>query len=107
MLAFPFQQTGNLQSQLITQAKGRQEKVNGQSTVHRRRFPRPGAGGDLDELDRAYGKWADQDFPASAYREVMDTYGVDHMILYPTAGFWITGVVLDNALRAYPINPEQ
>ena len=47
---------------------------------------------DLDELDVAYGKWADQDFPASAYREVMDNYGVDHMILYPTAGFWITGV---------------
>ena len=38
-------------------------------------------GRDLDELERAYGKWADQDFPASAYREVMDTYGVDHMIL--------------------------
>ena len=49
-------------------------------------------GRDLDELERAYGKWADQDFPASAYREVMDTYGVDHMILYPTVGFWITGV---------------
>ena len=48
-------------------------------------------GRDLDELDRAYGKWADQDFPASAYREVMDTYGTDYMILYPTAGFWITG----------------
>ncbi len=47
---------------------------------------------DLDELDFAYGKWADQDFPASAYREVMDTHGVDHMILYPTAGFWTTGV---------------
>ena len=38
---------------------------------------------DLDELDVAYGKWADQDFPASAYREVMDVHGVDHMILYP------------------------
>ena len=47
---------------------------------------------DLDELDVAYGKWADQDFPASAYREVMDVHGVDHMILYPTAGFWTTGV---------------
>ena len=35
---------------------------------------------------------ADQDFPASAYREVMDVHGVDHMILYPTAGFWTTGV---------------
>ena len=22
----------------------------------------------------------------------MDTHGVDHMILYPTAGFWTTGV---------------
>ena len=38
---------------------------------------------DLDELDVAYGKWADQDFPASAYREVMDNYGVDHMISTP------------------------
>ena len=47
---------------------------------------------DLDELDTAYGKWADQDFPASAYREVMDVHGVDHMILYPTAGFWTTAV---------------
>jgi len=47
---------------------------------------------DLDELDRAYGKWVDQDFPASAYREVMDDYGTDHMILYPTAGFWTTAV---------------
>ena len=47
---------------------------------------------DLDELEVAYGKWADQDFPACAYREVMDVHGVDHMILYPTAGFWTTGV---------------
>ena len=48
-------------------------------------------GRDLDELERAYGKWTDQDFPASAYREVMDTCVVDYMILYPTAGFWTTG----------------
>ena len=50
-------------------------------------------GPDLDELDYAYGKWADfENFPASAYRHVMDNCGVDHMILYPTAGFWITGI---------------
>ena len=49
-------------------------------------------GRDLDDLDRAYGKWADQDLPASAYREVMDTCGIDYMILYPTIGFFSTGV---------------
>ena len=48
---------------------------------------------ELDDLDRAYGKWADyQTFPASAYREVMDTCGIDYMILYPTVGFWTTSV---------------
>ncbi len=61
-------------------------------------------GRDLDDLDRAYGKWADMNFPASAYREVMDTCDISHMILYPTAGFWLTGVqemdgVTANALR--------
>ena len=47
-------------------------------------------GQDLEDLDKAYGKWVDQDFPASAYREVMDTHGSEHMILYPTVGFWTT-----------------
>ncbi len=47
---------------------------------------------DLDGLDVACGKWADRDFPASAYREVKDVPSVDHMVLYSTAGFWTTGV---------------
>ena len=46
---------------------------------------------ELNDLSDAYGKWADENFPARAYREVMDTHGIDYMILYPTVGFWITG----------------
>ena len=51
-----------------------------------------GQGRVLTDLSRAYEKWADQDFPASAYRHLMDNHGIDYMILYPTVGFWTTSV---------------
>ena len=43
-------------------------------------------------LDAAYERWAGQNFPPSAYREVMDQSGIDYMILYPTAGLFTTAV---------------
>ena len=51
-----------------------------------------GQGRVLTDLSRAYEQWADQDFPASAYRHLMDNHGIDYMILYPTVGFWTTSV---------------
>ncbi len=44
------------------------------------------------ELDGPYEKWAEQNFPPSAYKEVMEQSGIDYMIVYPTVGFWTTSV---------------
>ena len=44
----------------------------------------------LSDLGDAYEKWAQQGFPPTVYKEVMDKSGIDYMIVYPTVGLWIT-----------------
>ena len=42
----------------------------------------------LPGLGDAYEEWARQGFPARVYKDVMESSGIDYMIVYPTVGLW-------------------
>ena len=46
----------------------------------------------LPGLGGAYEAYAEEGFPARAYREIMDNSGIDYMIVYPTVGLLATAV---------------
>ena len=46
----------------------------------------------LAGLRDAYEQYAEENFPPTVYKEVMEHSGVDHMVVYPTVGLYTTAV---------------
>ena len=49
-------------------------------------------GATLPGLKDAYADFMDRGFEPDAYRLLLDRTGIDHMIVYPTVGLYVTGV---------------